>query len=70
MHNNPQLDDAAKTPPADTVPSATQGPKDAASPIQDAQPAETGGAEERRDLGGVVKVDHRGMVLGFVWNRA
>ena len=69
MHNNPQLDDAAKTPPANAASPATQASEDATSPIQDAQPAATGGAETRRDLGGVVKVDHRGMVLGFVWNR-
>jgi hypothetical protein len=69
MHNNPQPDDAAKTPPADTIPSATQASKDAALPnqgvVEVAEPVASGEASKPQDQGGFVKLDEHGMVLGF-----
>ena len=70
MRNYSQPDDVVKTPPADTVPSATQASKDTALPnqgvVEVAQPVASGEAAARQDQGGFVKLDGRGMVLRFV----
>ena len=58
MRNYSQPDDVVKTPPADTVPSATQA--------EVAQPIVFSKAVERQDQGGFVKLDEHGMVLRFV----
>jgi hypothetical protein len=70
MHNHPQSDNAVNAIPSDAIPSATQTSMAAALPNQDgveiASPVESRDTTERRDRGGFVQLDERGMVLGFV----
>ena len=70
MRNYSQPDDVVKTPPAETVHSATQASKDAALPNQGvvdvAEPVASGEAAKPQNQGGFVKLDEHGMVLGFV----
>jgi len=70
MHNHPQADNAANAIPTDAIPSATQTSKAAALPNRDgveiASPVESRDTSERQYRGGYVRLDERGMVLGFV----
>jgi hypothetical protein len=70
MHNHPQSDNATNATPDDTASSATQTSRAAALPNQDGveipSPVESRDTAERQDRGGYVRLDERGMVLGFV----